>query len=79
LILDAVLLALVHLVCLEGDGPVACEIALSSIYGPPAECNTLLHMWLYYIQAEKSEDPCENSIWQVGMHHLNLVEYMGSF
>jgi hypothetical protein len=43
---DAVLLALVYLVFLQGVGPVAWEIAMSSIYGPPAECNTPLHFWL---------------------------------
>ncbi len=58
MISDAALLALVHLVFLQGVGRVAWEIALSSIYGPPAECNsTPLHLWLYYTQAEKSEHP----------------------
>jgi hypothetical protein len=62
LILDAVLLALVHLAFLQSIGPVAWEIAMSSIYGPPAVCNTPLHVWLYYTQAEKSEYRCSVAV-----------------
>jgi hypothetical protein len=58
LIFPVILLALVHLAFLQSGGPVAWEIAMSLIYGPPAECNTPLHAWLYYTQAEKSEHPC---------------------
>jgi hypothetical protein len=31
------------------------EIAMSVIYGPPAEYKTPLHAWLYYTQGEKNE------------------------
>ncbi len=49
----AILLALVHLSLSRGPATVLGEIAMSVIDGPPAECNTPLHSWLYYNSGEK--------------------------
>jgi hypothetical protein len=37
---------------------------MSLIYGPPAECNTPLHTWLYYTQGEINEHPCTETTWE---------------
>jgi hypothetical protein len=56
-ITQAILLALVHLALSRGPVTVLGEMAMSAIDGPPAECNTPLHSWLYYTPGQKNERP----------------------